>query len=334
MITSPVAIVIPTLNEERFIEKCLQSVFDQVYPSDLMDIMVVDGGSSDRTKCLVAEMARMHENLRMLDNPLKIQAAAFNIGVKESSAPIIIRLDAHAYYYPDYIELCVSGLLSDACYGNVGGRCFILPSRNSPFAVANALLNKMRMGIGGAAFRVGAAPGEVDTVPFGAFRREVIEAVGGMDERLARGEDNEYNARIRRWGYKIYFDPAIRSAYYARPTLMASVKQMFANGKSVAKLVKMPGRLVGVRHLVPLLFVGGILGGAVIGALWHPAWIVLLVLLGIYFFSCLVSSVFVCHKERQWKAFPALLLLLPAVHVVYGFGTLKELIFNKKELNI
>jgi glycosyltransferase involved in cell wall biosynthesis len=177
-----VAVVIPTLNEERFITRCLDSVMSQTYPFCEMDVMVVDGGSIDATKSIVKEVAEKWPNVRLIDNPGKIQSIAFNIGAKESRAPYIIRLDAHALYNNDYVEKCLADLKADCNRGNVGGRCVILPYDNSLWANTNAILNYSRFGIGGSAFRVGVTPQNVDSVPFGAFPRSVIEKVGGMKE--------------------------------------------------------------------------------------------------------------------------------------------------------
>ena len=135
-----VAVVIPTLNEEKFIARCLDSVISQSYPFEDMDVMVVDGGSKDRTKEIVEEYKRKHQNIRFLNNPGRIQSIAFNIGVKSSDAPYIVRLDAHALYNKDYIEKCIKGLEADNARGNVGGRCIILPFNESLWAKTNAIL--------------------------------------------------------------------------------------------------------------------------------------------------------------------------------------------------
>ena len=200
----------------------------------------------------------------------KIQSVAFNIGFKKSTAPYIIRLDAHAEYDSKYISLCIENLKQDEKRGNVGGRCNILPFNQSLWAQTNAILNHSRFGIGGAAFRVSKEAHNTDSVPFGAFPRKIIEKIGGMREDLPRGEDNEYNSRIRKAGYKIFFDPNIISSYFARPTLGASCKQMYANGNSIGYLYYIDREAIGIRHLVPLLFVVSGLFCIIISVLWSP----------------------------------------------------------------
>lgn len=265
-----VAIIIPTLNEERFISRCLNSIIKQTYEFEKMDVMIIDGGSKDNTKDIVAEYQKSHQNIRFIENKKKIQSVAFNIGIKNSTAPYIIRLDAHAEYDSEYIYLCIKNLKDDKKRGNVGGRCNILPFNQSVWAQTNAILNHSRFGIGGAAFRVSKEAHNTDSVPFGAFPRKIIEKIGGMREDLPRGEDNEYNSRIRKAGYKIFFDPNIISSYFARPTLGASCKQMYANGNSIGYLYYIDREAIGIRHLVPLLFVVSGLFSIIISVLWSP----------------------------------------------------------------
>lgn len=326
----PIAIVIPTLNEERFIARCLQSVQEQSYPMEQMDIMVVDGGSTDRTRDIVLSLSQTIPQLRLLDNPRKIQSIAFNIGVAASTAPYIIRLDAHATYHTDYIRLCVEHLQAHPEYGNVGGVWDIQAQHAGLMAEANALLNQSCFGIGGAGFRVGAAAGETDTVPFGAFPRTVIEHIGGMREDLARGEDNEFNSRIRKARYKIYLDPAIIATYYARDTLLGSMRQMYANGESIASLMYIDRQSLGLRHLVPMLFVIAIIGGLILGAICRPLFWLLLTMLTLYVLCALLAAADVArqHGLRFFFVLPIMFLL---IHLSYGWGTLVGLILYRKQ---
>lgn len=316
-----VAVVIPTLNEERFIARCLDSVISQSYPFADMDVMVVDGGSKDRTKEIVTAYNKKHPNIRLLTNPRRIQSIAFNIGVQNSSAPYIVRLDAHALYKPYYIEGCMKGLEGDPKRGNVGGQWDIQPQNDSLWATTNAILNYSKFGIGGASYRVGAQAGNVDTVPFGSFPRTMIEKIGGMRDDLPRGEDNEFNSRIKKAGYDIYFDPAIECVYYARPTLKASCKQMYANGESIGHLFYVDRESIGLRHLVPLLFVVGIICGVLLSFVWLPFFFALLAGLCLYFTCDLLASV-MAAKEHGWKYLLPLFIMFFCVHISYGWGTI------------
>lgn len=324
-----VAIVIPALNEEKFIDKCLNTVVEQTYPFRDMDVMVLDGGSTDKTKSIVNQWHDRFENVRFLDNPGRIQSIAFNLGVKNSDAPYIIRLDAHVEYDPKYVELCLKHLQEIENVGNVGGVCQMRPQRSGLIPEASAILNCSKFGIGGATFRVGGDAGIVDTVPFGAFPRKVIEEIGGMREDLARGEDNEFNSRIKKAGYKIYFDPKIESTYYARDTVRGCVKQMYANGVSIGRLLHIDRESVGLRHLVPLAFVLSLIICAIGAFFWKPLFWLLIVALGLYLLADMVAT-FVACKKHGFKFILILPWLFFCVHVAYGWGTLMG-IFGKKQ---
>ena len=323
-----VAIVIPTLNEERFISRCLNSIIKQTYEFEKMDVMIIDGGSKDNTKDIVAEYQKSHQNIRFIENKKKIQSVAFNIGFKKSTAPYIIRLDAHAEYDSKYISLCIENLKQDEKRGNVGGRCNILPFNQSIWAQTNAILNHSRFGIGGAAFRVSNEAHNTDSVPFGAFPRKIIEKIGGMREDLPRGEDNEYNSRIRKAGYKIFFDPNIISSYFARPTLGASCKQMYANGNSIGYLYYIDREAIGIRHLVPLLFVVSGLFSIIISVLWSPFCYVFCGGLALYIIADAIASIM--GAKDNVKCTLPLFILFFCVHVSYGMGTIAGLIKGLK----
>ncbi|MDO4197278.1 MAG: glycosyltransferase family 2 protein [Prevotellaceae bacterium] len=316
-----VAVVIPTLNEERFIEGCLQSVMKQTFPFEEMDVMVVDGGSKDKTRDIVNSISEKHPNVRLLPNPGKIQSIAFNIGVKESTAPYIVRLDAHASYCKEYIETCVKHLMEDPTVGNSGGVWDIQPQRPELVPEASAILNQVKFGIGGASYRVGAAEGYADEVPFGSYPREVIDEVGGMREDLARGEDNEFYSRIKKAGYKIYLDPKAVITYYARDTFKGNMKQMYANGLSIGKLLFIDHESVGLRHLVPLAFVISLIGSLILGCIWTPLFGLFGLALGTYLLADIAATISACRKFG-WKYLLVLLLLFFLVHVSYGWGTI------------
>lgn len=317
---SCITVIIPTFNEEKWIQRCINSLINQTYPFKDMEIIIVDGGSSDKTRLIVKEIIRSHDNIKLLNNPDKIQSIAFNIGVKNSVSPIIIRLDAHSTYDKDYISLII-GYLRFKEYGNVGGRWIIKPQRKGLIPEANAIANQMRFAIGGADFRVGSELKEVETVPFGGFRREVIEEIGEMNPNLPRGEDNEYNTRIIKAGYKILFNPNIIATYYARPDLTSFLHQMYANGFSIGVLLRCYRQSVGLRHIVPLIFFLSIIILLVLGIFLREAWWMLIIELVLYFLCSVIASIIESNKYG-WR----FLMILPweifLVHLSYGWGTL------------
>ena len=323
-----VAIVIPTLNEALFIGPCLDSILGQNYPFNRLDIMVVDGGSDDKTHEIVNGYADKWSNIRWIDNPRKIQSAAFNIGVSRSSASIVVRMDAHARYASDYISKCVAKLSTNPELGNVGGVCKVEAGAPTLMGKANAVLNQTSFGIGGAAFRIGTKACFTDTVPFGAFPRKVLDEIGPMNEKLSRGEDNEYNARVRNAGYKIYFDPEIISTYYSRPTLTSSVHQMYRNGRSIGVLLRTFPRAVGLRHVVPACFVVGMLSCLLFGW-WVPIlWNVLIWILVVYWIAALGATGLACLRFGFDMGF-ILPILFFSVHIAYGTGTVYGFLTKK-----
>jgi succinoglycan biosynthesis protein ExoA len=324
MDTQPfVSVIIPAFNEERHMNRCLESVYEQSYPQEAMEILVVNGQSTDSTEDIVELHQQEHPNLDLLRNPRRNQAAAFNIGFHRSRGEIIIRMDAHTFYDRNYIQMCVEYLVREE-YGNVGGRCLIIPGSKTPMGRAIALMNTSLFVIGGAAFRVGTVKKLVDTVPFGAFPREVIHHVGGMNETLIRGEDNEFNARIRAAGFKILFDPEIVSYYVARSTLSGFLWQMYRNGDSIGILLRQSATSVGIRHLVPLAFLLFLLGGTVLAILFPWFRWVFFPVLGLYF---AIDLAFAVHAARdgQTRTIPLIFISTLPVHLVYGVGTLAGL---------
>ena len=316
-----VVVIIPTLNEEKYINACIESVQAQTYPFEKVDVIVVDGGSTDRTRDIVHELSNKMDNIRLINNPGKIQSIAFNLGVANSTAPFVIRLDAHTTYDENYIALCVQHLKASDKYGNVGGICVIKAQNDTMMAKASMILNQSKFGIGGSQFRVGTKAACVDTVPFGAFRRDVIEKVGGMREDMPRAEDNEINSRLSKNGYSIYLDPKIVSSYYARDTFSGCIKQMYNNGVSIGHLFYVDRNAIGLRHFVPFLFVIGIAVGLLLS--FCVQWIKYLFVpvLLLYMLLNIIATVYECRKYG-WRYLFILPWLFFSVHIAYGVGTI------------
>lgn len=327
MRSSDITIIIPTFNEEKWIHRCIESLMGQTIPFKEMKILVVDGRSTDKTRKIVESLTLQYTNIRLLDNPHRIQAIAFNIGVKASKSPIIIRIDAHSLYDSHYVERIVKHLISYK-YGNVGGRWIIKAQKKGLIPEANAIANQMRFAIGGAEFRVGNDLKEVETVPFGGFRRDVIEKVGLMNPSLPRGEDNEYNSRIRQAGYKILFDPEIIAYYYARDTFLGFIKQMYANGFSIGILFHCYRKSLGVRHLVPMLFVLSLIILVPLSFCSDIFLYCLIIELCFYGALDIIASICECFKYG-FKYLILLPWLIPCIHIAYGIGTIIGL-FKRK----
>ncbi len=315
-----ISVILPVRNEERFITACVASIFAQDYPQEQMEVIFVDGCSEDRTVELLHEMQKAHPQIVVLHNPNRTVPYAMNIGIEKSRGEVIVRLDAHAEYPPDYIRLSVETLLTREC-DNAGG---VFETRGRGFmgeAIAEML--KTPLGVGNATYRLTQEDGYVDTVPFGCFRRELFERIGGFDERMTRNQDNELNFRIRKNGGKIYLNHNIRVLYYCRDTMRGIMKMGYMNGKwNVITMTLVPGSM-GVRHFVPLAFV---LSTIVLLLLTLATRSLLFGgLLALEWGAYLLLDVFYAYtiaKEKGWRFLPVEIVLYPAFHFAYGFGSL------------
>lgn len=235
-----VSIIIPMRNEEKYIGKCLESILANSYPSEQYEILIADGESTDSSRQIVSEISCRHANIRVLSNAAKIVPTGLNQAIRQANGKYILRMDAHTDYPPDYIQNCIAELDRTGA-ANVGGRCITLPGAETLTGKSIALLTQTRAGVGNAAYRLGLGDVYVDTVPFGAFRREILAEVGLYQEDLARNQDYELNARIRSHGYKIFLSSKICSFYHNVPTFAAFMRQAYLNGSWSALLAALSG---------------------------------------------------------------------------------------------
>lgn len=322
-----VSIIMPVYNESKYIDKCLKSLFKQDYPNDDMEWIFVDGESTDDTVEKIECYARQAPNLiKILNNPQKIVPYAMNKGIKESKGKYIIRLDAHADYSNNYISKCVRYLDSIEA-DNVGGLAETKADGFVGCCIAKMLSSQF--GVGNSRFRTNGESGYVDTVPFGAFRREVFFKYGGYDERLVRNQDNEMNYRIRKNGGKIYLAKDIHFSYYCRDSIKGISDMAWKNGMWNIITTKLCPGAMGVRHFIPFMFVLSIVLCGVLGIVSNYFIWMLALELCLYFFLALIASK---NRAETMREFFMLLVLFPIFHVSYGIGTLNGIIkcFSKE----
>jgi glycosyltransferase involved in cell wall biosynthesis len=255
MLMSPhVSIIIPMKNEELRIGRCLDSIAEGSHPMADCEVLIVDGGSTDRS-CSIAESKLIQFPFaRLIHNPKKTLPAGLNMAVRLARGSYIIRMDAHCEYQGDYIETCLAELVRTGA-ANVGGLLITLPGKNTRIARCIAQISQHPVCVGNSAFRLGVGNQFVDTVPFGAFRREVLDVVGLYREDLPRNQDYELNARIRTAGYQIYLSSKLQTKYYNSENLTRFIAQAKANGQGVARCWSVNPGSFSCRHVVPLLFV-------------------------------------------------------------------------------
>lgn len=327
------SVIVPIYNEEKYIAKCIDSMLEQDYPKDDLEIILVDGMSKDKTREIVAIYTEKYPFIHLIDNPNRIAPWAMNLGIKEAKGDVIMRLDAHATYERNYFSSLAYGLSK---YGadNIGAVCKtdVLNKTPKTLAIREVLSNKF--GVGNSVFRTGIqGVQEVETVPFGCWKREVFDKYGYYDVRLVRNQDIELNKRIFHGGGKIVIIPDTYSTYLARETYSKLAKNNFGNGKWNILTVFYTGELksLSIRHFVPLGFVLGLFLPLIVGIFWCPALFVTIAVLLMYILA--LSSVCVKLAISKNLNFFYLLTSFTVLHVSYGWGSLMALLklpFMKK----
>lgn len=320
-----VSIVIPCRNEAKRIQGCLESVDANDFPKDRLEVLVMDGMSDDGTQAIVESFAADHPYVRLIENPRRIAPAALNIGIAASEGQVIIRLDAHNEYPPDYISLLVYWLDKSGA-DNVGGRWITRPSADTAIARAIALGVSHPFGVGNAHYRLKVSePRWVDTVPFGCYRREVFDRIGTFDEELVRNQDLEFNLRLRRAGGKILLVPQVASYYHARDSLQKLWRMYYQYGYFNPLVSRKLGGRMTFRQAIPPLFVLALLVSGAL-ALWF-SWmlVVFAAILTAYAVPVAVCSIRAMPKHGV-RCGLALALVFATLHVSNGLGSLKGIL--------
>lgn len=327
-----VSIVVPCFNEEKRIHILLDAIFAQTYPRHCIDVTIADGHSTDRTREVIAAFQQEHPDLaiKVIDNDARTIPAGINRAIAASQGEIIIRLDGHSSPYPDYVERIVTALEEEKGQ-NVGGVWEIRPGAETWVARAIAIAAAHPLGVGDALYRHAKQAAVVDTVPFGAWKRSLVNEIGGYDESLLSNEDYELNARIRQRGGKIWLDPAIRSVYFARPTFAALARQYGRYGFwKFQMLRRYPGTLRW-RQALPPLFVVSLLGNLLLAPAWPVfGWLLafeLLAYFGILSLAGLRSTI----QHRGAFLLFGLPLAITVMHIAWGSGFLWSILAGAKK---
>ncbi len=313
-----VTIILPVLNEARHIRETLAAVLNQDYPPDCLEILVVDGDSTDGTQEMAREMLEGHPLGGLLYNPRRIQAAALNIGIAAAQGEIIVRVDGHTVIAPDYVRKCVEYLTGGKAEG-VGG---LMHPRGTTYAgLAIALAFQSIFGMGDSKFHYSEREQYVDTVYLGAYWRATLKKIGLYDETLSINEDYELNYRLRQSGGRILLSPTIRSIYIPRSSLLALWRQYFKYGRWKVRMLQKHPESLRWRQTIPPLFVGGFAGSLGLG-LFLPLFRRLFFLLTpSYLLANLLAST-IAAKRGGWRYWPVLPLVFATIHFAWGTGFL------------
>jgi glycosyltransferase involved in cell wall biosynthesis len=284
----------------------------------------VDGMSNDKTRNIINEYSLKCSQIKLLDNPEKTVPYAMNYGIKQARGEVIVRLDAHSIYPKNYILRLVDELYNLNA-DNVGGVWDTAPANNSFEAQAIALSTSHSFGIGNAQYRIcnKTEPYEVDTVPFGCYKKEIFDKIGLYDTDLTRNQDDELNARLIQNGRKIYLIPSLKIKYFARDKFSKMFKMFYQYGlfKPLVNLkLTQPAT---IRQFVPLIFVLFLIFGFLLSFANKLFLLLYLSGLFIYFGVNGLVSFKIAKRNKNLKLFSYLVISFFLIHVSYGSGYLK-----------
>jgi glycosyltransferase involved in cell wall biosynthesis len=317
-----VSVIIPCRNEKGYISKTLLNVLDQDYPKDKLEIWVADGMSDDGTRDELEKISKEYEQVNWIDNPDQIVPPALNACINASKGDVIVRLDAHSLYPKNYISQLVHHLIElDA--DNTGGVWITEPANNSSEAKAIALATSHPLGIGDSDFRLeNNQVKEVETVPYGCYRRTVFEQIGLFDNDLTRNQDDEFNARLKKAGGRILLIPSVKIRYFARPNLK-KMRKMFYHYGLFKPLVNIKiGQPTTIRQFIPLLFVLANIIAVVSVLFSYKLAVVLLALVWVPYLTIVSIISFKISQKAEKGIFSFLLVTFPSIHLSYGYGYL------------
>lgn len=316
-----VSIVIPCRNEEKYIGRCIESILFQDYPQEKISVFVCDGKSTDETINIIKDYSIKHRNINLLINDKKTTPFALNLGINASSSDIVIILGAHSELYPNYVSACIEAFKFGENIGCTGGVIENVYENETSEVIGKAMSSSF--GVGNAYFRTGSKDGFVDTVAFGAYKREVFEKIGLFDEELIRNQDDEFNYRLLRNGFTIYLFQKIRSKYYVRASFEKLFNQYQQYGYWKVYVNKKHKAVTTFRQVIPLFFVLFLLCGFILSFL-HPLFILIYVLvISLYLVA---SSIFAVSKSSELTHPIKIVYSFFILHFSYGWGYLRGII--------
>ena len=307
--SSAVSVILPVLNEENYLEAAVKAVLAQDF-SGPIEVVLAVGPSNDRTMEIAENLAKTDARVKVVSNPSGRTAAGLNLAIKNSSHPIIVRVDGHANISKNYISIAVD-LLEETGAVNVGG--VMAAEGHTPFEKAVAGAMRSPLGVGAAKFHTGGSAGQTDTVYLGVFKRAAVDAIGGFDEHFTRAQDWELNFRLRKNGGKIYFDPRLTVTYRPRKSLAALAKQYFEYGRWRRVVSRTHKGTINLRYLAPPFTLIGVLisliGGLLNSLLFAPA--------AFYGIFLILASLKIGKTLSERVFLPAILFTM---HMSWGAG--------------
>jgi succinoglycan biosynthesis protein ExoA len=323
-----VSVIVPVRNEERYIGACLSRLVGQDYPTELLEIVVVDCQSEDRTREIIQRLRdagggtpsghAARPFIRLIDDPGRERTTALNAGIRVATGEVIMRVDARSIVPLDYVRKCVETLDATGA-DNVGG--IQQPIGEAPMQEAIGLAMSHPFGVGNAQFRVGKKSGFVDTVYLGAFPRDVFRKIGLFDDDVpVLSEDSDINQRIHDHGGRVYLNTEIRTQYYPRETLGDFIALYFRYGLARAGNLAKHGKLTAWRQVVPPLFVLSLAALGLLALFRGSFRAEFAIVLGSYLLVDAGVSVFLSVRRGKCHLLPRLLAVFPSMHFAWALG--------------
>ncbi len=316
-----VSIIIPCYNEEKHITNLLDGIQTQGYPLDEIEVIIADGFSMDQTRQKITEYKLKHPELtvHLVDNVQRTIPSGLNTAIRAAQGTYIIRLDAHSIPQPFYIHLCIEALKAGKG-DNVGGIWVVKPSDQTWMAKSIAAAGSHPLAVGDASYRYANKPAYVDTVPFGSYRKDLLDKIGLYDETLLSNEDYEFNTRIRKAGGKVWMDPAIQSVYFARGSLANLAKQYWRYGYWKVQMLRRYPETIRYRQALPPLFIGGMFLLAILSFFSKLLFTLFGIFALVYLLILLLAGIMFALQKRELNFIIGLPLAIIVMHFCWGGG--------------
>jgi cellulose synthase/poly-beta-1,6-N-acetylglucosamine synthase-like glycosyltransferase len=318
-----VSVIVPCLNEQETIQQLLEAVYHQTYPINEIEVIIADGLSTDHTREVINTFQLRHPDLaiKIIDNKKRIIPSGLNRAIEVAQGDFIIRMDAHSIPDSDYIKHCVDGLENNIG-DNIGGIWKIHPGANTSIAKSIAVAAAHPFAVGDALYRIGGVAQEVDTVPFGAFRRKLIDKIGMFDETLLTNEDYEFNTRVRQSGGKVWMNPSIQSVYFARSRLKELATQYWRYGYWKAQMLRRYPKTIRYRQVIPPLFVSAMISLGLFSIIWVVARWMLAIIVILYILVIYTVGFRMSIKNKDIFMLLGVPLAIATIHLSYGSALL------------
>tara|TARA_Y100001935_G_C17311532_1_gene516840 strand:- start:6162 stop:7205 length:1044 start_codon:yes stop_codon:yes gene_type:complete len=318
-----ISILIPCRNEEHYLGDCIQAILDSDYPDEKKEIIVADGESDDKTLVIAKEFETKHNIVKVFNNPKKILAAGWNVGIRNSTGEILIAANAHATIERDHLMKCVENLENSGA-DCVGPALVTHPQDTNLLGKSIATMMSHPFGVGDSTFRTGTSSQEpiwVDTLHLGAYKKEVFEKVGLYNEELTRSQDKELHNRLLKYGFKMLLVPTMKVHYYTRSNPKGFFQYGFLNGYWVSKPWSLGTSIASLRHLVPMFFVITLILSFSLSSITNILIYIFFSALFSYLSLVVLASLHVVSQKKDLRYLITMPIVFCSYHITYGLGT-------------